>query len=452
MPCLRSLPICIGADRCVDTVLSSYYFPRMSSSRSIFPWNRGNAAQRSSPKQPSRPATRRAVSSAPRAVRLPPTMLKRVGLGLPGRSAPKPIPRCVPALVEPLARVAAIPTGETNLSCVPPPLPEQPACTDSAFVRGRRRARPAKIVLLVLFSFEADLLEIFLREVDGLVHKIVLVESTVGHQKLLPKPIVFDWLRSQPRFAGLTDRLERLVVPRTAYQERRRDDIWHAEVTAMDYARAHILEHAAPAKWNLTDDDLVINGNVDELLGRRALFELQRCELMRPVTSGALWMPLGTLTRAFKPDWAVAGQPFGFSLPTVYRLSALRTQRGHRLFRAPYKGQFVLGGIHLTNTPFVPLVVLKALSASEYHSSDAVARLRRLRTSADADAEQRRVERLQDHANWIGRTVPLHRLSSQHRKVLFTPWFLACNRARFPHTQQGREMAVLVAPYLAAIS
>ena len=340
-------------------------------------------------------------------MRPPQTLLRRIGLGLPGRAAPKPTPRCLPALVEPLARVAATPTGQTNLSCVPLPLPEQPSCSDSAF-KGRRRTRPAKIVLLVLFSFEADLLEIMLREVDGLVHKVVLVESTVGHQKQLPKPIVFDWLRSQPRFEGLTSRLERLVVPRSAYQEKRKDDIWHAEVTAMEYARAHILARAAGA-WNMTDDDLVINGNVDELLGRRALFELQRCELQRPVTSGALWMPLGTLTRAFRPDWVVAGQPYGFSLPTVYTLAALRVQRGHRIFRAPYKSQFVLGGIHLTNTPFVPLVVLKALSASEYDASDAVARLRRLRTAADTDAEQRRVEKLQ-----VVRPLPLTPCASPH--------------------------------------
>ena len=41
---------------------------------------------------------------------------------------------------------------------------------------------PRKLVLLLLFSFESDILEIALREQQDVVDKIFIVESTVTHK------------------------------------------------------------------------------------------------------------------------------------------------------------------------------------------------------------------------------------------------------------------------------
>ena len=42
--------------------------------------------------------------------------------------------------------------------------------------------RPRKLVLMFLFSFELDVLEIALKEQQDLVDKIFLVESSVTHR------------------------------------------------------------------------------------------------------------------------------------------------------------------------------------------------------------------------------------------------------------------------------
>ena len=47
---------------------------------------------------------------------------------------------------------------------------------------GPRLERPRKLILMILFGFEVDTLEIALREQCELVDKIFLVESTYTHQ------------------------------------------------------------------------------------------------------------------------------------------------------------------------------------------------------------------------------------------------------------------------------
>ena len=59
--------------------------------------------------------------------------------------------------VESIARVSAQKTGSTRRACYAPPL-RDPSCTDSAF-DGRRRQSDAKLLYMVLFSFEVDMLE-----------------------------------------------------------------------------------------------------------------------------------------------------------------------------------------------------------------------------------------------------------------------------------------------------
>ena len=106
---------------------------------------------------------------------------------------------------------------------------------------------------------------------------------------------------------------------------------------------------------------------------------------------------------------------------------------GGRLFKLPNKQLHLRGGIHLTNTPLVPLAILKDLTATEYHARDAAAKLARGTTRAAADDLQRSLASL-DGTNFASRVTPLSRLAADEREALvFTPWFLACNRQRFPY-------------------
>ena len=57
-----------------------------------------------------------------------------------------------------------------------------PTCSGQPGLTGKRLEFPRKIVLLFLFGFEADVLEIALQQQHDLVDKIFLVESTQSHR------------------------------------------------------------------------------------------------------------------------------------------------------------------------------------------------------------------------------------------------------------------------------
>ena len=69
-----------------------------------------------------------------------------------------------------------------NKSCEPEDLPMIPTCSGHPGLTGKRLDIPRKIVLLFLFGFEADILEIALKQQHDLVDKIFLVESTQSHR------------------------------------------------------------------------------------------------------------------------------------------------------------------------------------------------------------------------------------------------------------------------------
>ena len=89
-------------------------------------------------------------------------------------------------LVFTLAQVAALPPHvHINQTCFPPPLPRYPACKGETGLTGMRLDKPRKVVLMILFGFEVDTLEIALMEQMDLLDKIFIVESTFTNKGVI---------------------------------------------------------------------------------------------------------------------------------------------------------------------------------------------------------------------------------------------------------------------------
>ena len=137
-----------------------------------------------------------------------------------------------------------------------------------------------------------------------------------------------------------------------------------SEYSQTDIGVQRVRDWAA-SSGSLADEDLFISADVDEILSQSTLQQLQWCQTSAEVISGAIWMPLGNLKNAYRSAFAVAGMPHMFGMPTIYKWGSFmsRNMSGRRLFDRHTK--YVTGGIHLTNSAFLPTALLKELTATE---------------------------------------------------------------------------------------
>ena len=82
-----------------------------------------------------------------------------------------------------LASLASLPPPVSpSPTCLPPPLPSVPDCSNQTGLTGELLTIPRNLVLMILFGFEVDTLEIALKEQLDLVTTVFIVESTRTHR------------------------------------------------------------------------------------------------------------------------------------------------------------------------------------------------------------------------------------------------------------------------------
>ena len=91
-----------------------------------------------------------------------------------------------------LSHLASLPPpAPPSAQCSAPQLPRLPSCQGQPGLTGARLASPRRLVLMILFSFEVDTLEIALREQLEHVDKIFIVEATTTTKGVSNTLVVF---------------------------------------------------------------------------------------------------------------------------------------------------------------------------------------------------------------------------------------------------------------------
>eukprot|EP00667_Euglena_gracilis_P006414 EG_transcript_6468 len=354
------------------------------------------------------------------------------------------LPLCHPLssderLLRRLTEVAITPPpAPIDPNCTRPPLPARPSCSDRAFT-GKLLPQPRRIFSMFLLGFEADTLEIHLREHVEFVDLFCVLESTRAHFNQTTKPLVWEMLKWTERFAFAADKVAHIVFDDRAVQTAARHHEWRVEMEqSADGAEACLK--AIKLRFGFQREDVVLSGNADEILAASAMWQLKQCELARPITTGAIWMPAGgDLTRGASCDFAPAGMPYALGSPTIFRADALRQtgfctgkcEIGERI-RNPEAGQFpVLGGAHLTWVPYLPQVYLKELTATEYKGGAGENRkwLNRIHHGVEHDSLDAMQLAIPDDLAF--RYAP--NANVQPQQLIQVPWLLRCNPDRFPY-------------------
>jgi len=321
-------------------------------------------------------------------------------------------------------------------NCSAPPIPLEVSCSQTAFT-GTRASPRQRIAHMFLFSWEVDTLEILLMEEFEIVERFFLVESVHAQHLGIAKPLLWERLKSTTRFKRFEDKIVHIVIDDTHSGKMIRESLsgnhWAVEDGMTQEAVKSVMQWQEEAgSERFGPGDIFISGDVDEVLSRKTLNELASCALKHTVVSGALWMPMGDLRRAFITDHPVSDRPHSFAMPTIYQFSELtaadccgrrftnQVDASRSFANLPHPDAYVVGGVHLTSVTQPVQMILKALSNTEAPGEATI--------PADLDAWQLNVYASQ----WADRCVPLSELSDYERTVVFTPWWLECNPGRFP--------------------
>jgi len=180
------------------------------------------------------------------------------------------------------------PAVAVNASCGPPELPE-PTVEECVLAPGSKgvfagkRTRPAKLASLIQLGFDVDTLEIHLNEGRGLVDRFFVIESTRAQRKGLRKPLIWQQIAEQERFAHFRSSVVNLVLddaqslPSPAADDRKAD-IWFLEAK-QEKQRWLRFQAWNDVKNEFGDDDILIFGDADEIPCRRTLNLVKHCSL-----------------------------------------------------------------------------------------------------------------------------------------------------------------------------
>lgn len=209
------------------------------------------------------------------------------------------------------------------------------------------------------------------------------------------------------------------------------------------------LRWEAFVQWNnhtrfFGKDDVIGFGDADEIPSRDNVNLLRHCEMAGPSVDIGLWFALGRLDRAFRPDWPVPGNPWTLGDPTFWTVESAvrfaerreREEGGYPSRRRGQSGHYLLGGVHMTDHPYVPFGLAKAIACTE--CSDKIKNLFRMFKDSK--------EMMKNKENFAMRTVEALDIAGQFSKdrflevpnerdtlgsAYYVPWFVQCNPNRY---------------------
>lgn len=189
-------------------------------------------------------------------------------------------------------------------------------------------------------------------------------------------------------------------------------------------------------------------GDADEIPSALNLHLLKHCEMAGPSVDIGSWFAWGRLDRAFRPDWPVPGHPWTLGDPTFWTLqsAASYARRSPGSFPTRMRGRsshYLLGGIHLTDNPYLPFLLLKTIACTEC-GDESQRLIRKLSDCFQGTAchgldNETIIERLMQMVNrsfqHTGPRIMDVADSATHDKLggaFFVPWYIQCYPDRYP--------------------
>ncbi|CAL8084446.1 unnamed protein product [Orchesella dallaii] len=364
-----------------------------------------------------------------------------------------------PALIAP-------PKVKVNTSCETPPTLQFPSnvplCT--------RLKTPRKVAVLLQFGFDADILEIHFHELNDIVDKFFLLESTFTYYLGVPKPLIWEALKGQPRFEKFLHKVVHFVLDEQDVLNAQLDavKVEKGKVQGNSYNIENLQEKMRWIKfmqWNsvanyFDGNDLLGFGDSDEIPNRNVVYYLKHCVMpSNPVDIG-IWFPFGRIDQAFQTDWPVRGHPYSYGDPTYWTLDAAVAYGAYFHNNPPPSRQrgrspgYLIGGMHMTHYGYFPFQLAKILTKiegiGETVQNEIASKIQFVMNKlkvGDKNYSMSEVEQIDAFknieaeltklpANFKKRIISLDsfklKYPDEYTNLIKLPWFYDCNRERYP--------------------
>lgn len=243
---------------------------------------------------------------------------------------------------------------------------------DGTDFKGKRRKGDAFLIDVSVFGFDLDMLELKLLELQDVVDLFVVIEMPLTH-KATPKPLLWARNKDSQRFAKFSSQVLHIVIDDEKVLEHLKlessnnqllDVQWDKESAQEDEGIRKLRQLITSLiKYPVDEErEIIINyGDTDEIASPRNLQILKSCQPSKFPVDHGVWMIEGRLNKAFMSDFPVKRElPYTYGNPCSQTVQTLKG----RCFGS--SGNYLLGGWHMTGYPYLPHVVMKKLTGSEY--------------------------------------------------------------------------------------
>ena len=334
---------------------------------------------------------------------------------------------------EKVAKFAELePLVPINNQCKPPKLLSPDGINCAAFptaFTGKKRQKIAKIAHAIQLGFDIDILEIHLNELYPIVDKIFIIESLYSHNRLTKKPLIWNEIKNESRFAKFNDKVVHFVIGDEIKDNSRTVDELFKNERNQEKLRWEMVKEWNDKNHYFEDDDIIGFGDADEICSIQNLNLLRTCEFSGPVDIGT-WFTHGVMNRKFYSDFPVPGHRDTLGDPTYFTFKQAEMRIPFPNRNRGMSGKYLLGGMHISRYHYLPAIILKTLSQTEYTESIFSGILEQLKKGDSLPSIEKMVKK--DIIAFYGNKFPLVSQESIGKDQFIIPWFLNCNRERYP--------------------
>lgn len=347
---------------------------------------------------------------------------------------------------------------EYNVTERPIPLSKQLNCANPAhasFLTSEPREKPSMVLDFILMAYELSIMEIRLYELYDAIDEFIIFEANVTFKNVRKPYFFLDNINRYQRFLDkiilitpfnitrynkhdlsiamkidvnnedIPDDFKTSILPEDKKHE---DAFFKADFDMDTITRKLILKLYDKYVRKVQDDDIIIHGDIDELVSGNAAYHLKHCKVKEELYPFSVWSTfyIYNFNHLFPGGWTAGGDTYSMKFPNILKIKDIKRFDGPRVVDTRTLSRAT--GCHL-NRFFITFAIslYKEMSQSDgLKMSDSFFNVIKAGTKEAVDHMKMLYRTAQIHQMWAPIIVNKKILTPD--KTVFVPWIVEANK------------------------